>query len=145
GSNFSLEARGFVKGLIDMCYNESIASTIPGSPYKISIEKGAEGLIQCLEHHEKPLDKEEVLLIHKNDAKYFTWESLSYVFREVDQLQRDQNISRIEALEEYKAQNSLQKPVLKFAKYITLGLAPSLLPLGEGIVQIIASGINFIA
>lgn len=145
GSNFSTEAKGFVKGLVDMCYNESIASTIPGSPYNISIEEGAEGLIQCLENNEKPLAKEEVLLVHKNDAKYFTWESLASLFREVDQIQKEQNISRLEALEEYKAQNSIQKPVLKFAKYITLGLAPSLVPLGEGIVQIITSSINFLA
>lgn len=145
GSNFSSESKKLVKGLVDMCYNESIASTIPGSKYNISIEKGAEDLIQCLEHKGEPLNKEEVLLIPKNDAKFFTWESLANVFLEVDILQKEKRLSRLEALEKYKSHNSIQKPAIKFAKYITLGLGPTLLPGGEGIVKIITTGINFIA
>lgn len=143
--HFSLESKKVVKGLIDMCYNESIASTMSDSKYNISFEAGAEELIQCLEDKVVPLNKEEVLLIPTNDAKYFTWESLADLFIEVEQLQLDKKISRLEALEQYKRQNSIQKPALKFAKYLTLGLAPSLLPLGTGIVEIITTGINLIA
>lgn len=142
--DFSLRAKRIVKSLVDMCYNESIASTMPRSQYNFSIEKGSEDLIKCLEQKEKPLSKEEVLIVPKKDTKYFTWESLAYLFKEVDQIQREHNLSRLEALEDYKARNSLQKPALKIAKYVTLGLAPSLIPYGDGIMQIITFGANLV-
>src|SRR5699024_1562619 len=90
GENYSDESKKLVKGLIDMCYNESIASTISNSNYHFSFEKGSEDLIKCLEEKEKEktLSKEDILLINKKDAQYFTWESIADMLLEVEHLQQ---------------------------------------------------------
>lgn len=143
--HYSIESKKMVKGLIDMCYNESIASTLPDNKYNMSFETGAEELILCLEGKQEPLHKEGVLLIPSKDKDYFTWESLADLLVEVENLQLTKKITRLEALEEYKRQNSIRKPALKLAKYAALGLAPSLIPLGTGIVEIVTTGLNLIA
>lgn len=143
--HYSVASKKLVKGLIDMCYNESIASTLPDNKYNMSFESGAEDLILCLEGKQEPLHKEDVLLIPSSDKDYFTWESLTDLLVEVENLQHTKKITRLEALEQYKRQNSIRKSAMKLAKYAALGLAPSLIPLGTGIVEIVTTGLNFIA
>lgn len=143
-ANSTPKAKEFVKNLVDICYNESIASTLPNSECNISIERHLKNLISCTENTGNILSKEKVLLIPKRSEKYFTWEALKFLFQEIDNLQEKKNLSRLEAIEDYRSQTKLQLPVMKTAKYLTVGLATSLIPFGEDLIEIVTNSLGLV-
>lgn len=143
--HFSYQARQLVKGLIDMSYNESVASSIPNNTVNLSLEDHIKSLVHCFEAEEDKVQAEALQIVAHHDSNYLTWESLADMLVEVDHIQKEKQVTRQEALHLYKQKHNAKKPAMKIAKYITLGLGPSLIPLGEGIVQMVATGVNFIA
>lgn len=144
-THYSAHTIKFLKGLVDMCYNESVASSLPNQPLNISLEEDLSSLIQYFGRQEDNVKGEDLQISTYHDSNYLTWESLKDLLLEVDHLQNEKQMTRIEALQHFKNKYTLQKPAMKIAKYISLGLGPSFIPFGEGIVQVIATGVNFIA
>ncbi len=147
--NATDEAKALIKSLIDLCYNESIASTLPSHDYSLSFDSHLYELIEHADRSQEPLKKEQVLLVPSNDQSYFTWESINAFFKEIESLQSKHNISRLEAIETYKQQFGIHKPIIKVAQYLTLGLAPNIIPFGEvianPIIEIVSNSIELVA
>lgn len=131
----SEQSKELVKQLIDISYNESVASALPSHDCSLSIYQHFQGLIEHAERGSGPLTKEEILLISRKEDHYFTWESIQAFFYEVNRIQQEKNWSRLEAITHYQKQFSIHKPIMKVAKYLTLGLAPSIIPFGGAIAD----------
>lgn len=143
--NSTNRVKEFIKSLVDICYNESIASTLPNNKCNISIEQRFKNLTSYTERVGETLSKEEVLIVPRRNVKYFTWDALEHLFDNIDDLQKKRNISRLEAIETYRAQTKLQLPVMKMAKYLTVSLTTSLIPFGDDLIEIVTDGLNFVA
>lgn len=134
-SNATDEAKTLIKNLVDLSYNESIASTLPNHSCSLSFDSHLDELITHADSKHEPLKKEQILLISRKDESFFTWESLNFFFKEVEALQNKKKISRLEAIEQYQKQFGIHKPIMKTAKYLVLGLVPNIVPFGEAITN----------
>ncbi|QED48076.1 hypothetical protein [Cytobacillus dafuensis] len=116
-----------VKQIVDNCYNEAIASSLPSEEYNLNFASKFSELVKPIQLISEISKKEVIKLKPNQKESYITWEILVHMLNEVDTLQKEKNLSRIEALFEFKRRQSF-KPVVAISKYIGIGLIPSFIP-----------------
>ncbi len=135
-NEYSIENIQKVKQIIDNCYNEAVASSLPSEEYNLNFSSKFVDLIKPILMRSEISKKEVIKLRTNHKDNVITWETLVAMLSEVDNLQNEKNLNRTDALMEYKRRQKF-KPVVAVAKYLGFSVLPSFIPAAPEAIEIV--------
>lgn len=136
-NDFSKDNIEKVKQVIDNCYNEAVASSLPEKGYNLNFLSTFVDLVKPIQKSGGLIKKELIEIRQSKKNSYITWETLGDMLKEVDNLAQKKNLSRTDALNEYKRMQTY-KPVVAVAKYLGTSVMTSFIPGVSQVVEIVS-------
>lgn len=137
GNYYSSDNIKRIRQLVDNCYHYALSSSIEDNDgCSINLSDKLKDLSEPVSKLGKVNNKKNVKIISNDKDDFLTWEVLYNILNEVERIEKKKNISRIEALNEYK-KSQHRNPIIAVSKYFVLTVGSALMP-SLPIVEIIS-------
>lgn len=130
-----------MKQVVNNCYNEALASSTNNNQCNLNLSGEFVDLAQPIQQNGTVVNKEIIAIKPSKADQYLTWETLSEIMTEVEQIEKAKKLSRTDAFIEYKRVQSL-KPIISTVKYLGIGAITSLIPGVPDVVEILSDVIT---